>query len=85
MWNEAAEAVKGYIVDEVLEGKEADKLDFQTPLLEWGIIDSLTVAGLVEFAKSRFTIDVPASELTPENLETIGSISAMLERLRATA
>jgi len=85
MWIEAAEAVKEYIVDEVLEGKELDKLDFQTPLLEWGIIDSLTVAGLVEFAKMRFTIDVPASELTPDNLESIQAISAMLERLRIKA
>jgi acyl carrier protein len=85
MWQEAAEALKGYIVDAILEGKERDKLDFETPLLEWGIIDSLTVAGLVEFAKSRFLIDVPASELTPQNLETINSISAMLERLRGRA
>ena len=82
MWTEAAEDIKAYIVDQILDGRDADKLDVDTPLLEWGIIDSLTIVDLVEFVKSRFSIDLPASELVPQNLESIHAFTALMERHR---
>jgi acyl carrier protein len=85
MWNEAAEDLRKYIVEQILDGRNADELDFGTPLLEWGIIDSLTIVDLVVFVKSRFSIDLPASELVPENLESIQALTALMERHRPSS
>jgi acyl carrier protein len=82
MWEAAAEDLRKYIVEQILDGRDADELGFQTPLLEWGIIDSLTIVDIVVFVKSRFAIDLPASELVPENLESIQALTALMERHR---
>lgn len=82
MWTEAAEDVKRYIVDHILDGRDGDELTFESPLLEWGVIDSLTIVDLVDFVKARFSIDLPASELNPRNLESIRSFTGLMERFR---
>ena len=85
MWKEAAEDVKRYIVDHILDGRDAGELNFDSPLLEWGVIDSLTIVDLVDFVKTRFAIDLPASELNPRNLETIQSFTGLMERFRKSS
>lgn len=82
MWTEAAEDVKRYIVDHILDGRDGDELTFESPLLEWGVIDSLTIVDLVDFVKTKFSIDLPASELNPRNLESIRSFTGLMERFR---
>lgn len=82
IWAEAAEGVKGYIVDHILDGRDAEELTFESPLLEWGVIDSLTIVDLVDFVKTRYAIDLPASELTPMNLETIRAFTELMRRFR---
>lgn len=82
MWTEAAEDVKQYIVDHILDGRDANELTFESPLLEWGLIDSLTIVDLVDFVKTRYAIDLPASELHPRNLESISSFTRLMERFR---
>ncbi len=84
MWTEAAEDVKRYIVDHILDGRDGDELTFESPLLEWGVIDSLTIVDLVDFVKAKFSIDLPASELNPRNLESIRSFTGLMERFRKT-
>lgn len=85
MWKEAADDIKRYIVEQILDGRDAEKLEMETPLLEWGIIDSLTIVDLVEFVRARFSIDLPTPELVPENLESIQAFTALLERHRPGA
>lgn len=82
MWTEAAEDVKRYIVDHILDGRDGDELTFESPLLEWGVIDSLTIVDLVDFVKTKFSIDLPASELNPRNLQSIRSFTGLMERFR---
>jgi acyl carrier protein len=82
MWTEAANELRNYIVENLLDGRDAHELTAESPLLEWGIIDSLTIVDIVEFAKTRFSVSLPASELHPGNLETIGALVTLLERFR---
>lgn len=84
MWTQAAEDVKRYIVDHILDGRDGDELTFESPLLEWGVIDSLTIVDLVDFVKAKFAIDLPASELNPRNLESIRAFTGLMERFRKT-
>ena len=72
--------LKQFVGKELLEGRDAG-LDEHTPLLEWGVIDSLSVAELVSFTHERFEVDVPQSEVTPNNLKDLDAYVGMLMRL----
>lgn len=84
MWTEAAEELKTYIINHILDGRDANELTLDSPLLEWGVIDSLTIVDIVDFVKSRFSIDLPAAELKPQNLESIHTFANLMERFRKT-
>ena len=72
--------LKQYVGRELLDGRDAG-LDEHTPLLEWGVLDSLSVAELVNFTSERFEIDVPQGEVTPDNLKDLDAYVGMLMRL----
>jgi len=72
--------LKEFVGRELLGGRD-DGLDEHTPLLAWGVIDSLSVAELVSFTSERFEIDVPQSEVKPENLKDLDAYVSMLTRL----
>ena len=72
--------LKEFVGRELLGGRD-DGLDEHTPLLAWGVIDSLSVAELVSFTSERFEIAVPQSEVKPENLKDLDAYVSMLTRL----
>lgn len=74
------DALRDYVGRELLEGNDAD-LDPTTRLIELGIIDSLAAVSLIAFVQERFGVEVPLEELTEDNLQTLTSITAMIERL----
>lgn len=72
--------LKQFVGRELLDDRGGG-LDERTPLLEWGVIDSLSIAELLSFSSERFDIDVPQSEVTPENLKNLDAYVSMLVRL----
>lgn len=58
-------------------------LDASTPLLGTGLLDSLAVVQLMVFLGTEFGIEVEDEDFTPENLGTIGSLAAFIERKKA--
>jgi acyl carrier protein len=79
--DELTDEVRRFIGDELLGG-EHNGLDESTPLLEWGVLDSLSVAQLLSFAEERYAVDVPEREVNPHNLKDIAAFVDLLERLR---
>ena len=76
--------LRSFVASEFLDGRDAG-LDEDTPLLEWGVIDSISVAKLVSFSRDRFGVEVPQSEIVPANVQSLGAFVALLERLPAGA
>jgi acyl carrier protein len=72
--------LRGFVVDELLDGRDTG-LDEHTPLLAWGVLDSLSVNVLISFTNERFGIEVPPSEVTPQNLRDLDSYVSLLTRL----
>jgi acyl carrier protein len=72
--------LKQFVVSELLDGRDTG-LDEHTPLLAWGVLDSLSVNVLLTFTSERFEIAVPQREVTPENLKDLDAYVAMLMRL----
>jgi acyl carrier protein len=72
--------LRQFVVSELLDGRDTG-LDEHTPLLAWGVLDSLSVNVLVSFTKERFGIDVPQGEVTPDNLKDLDAYVGLLMRL----
>ncbi len=79
--NEVFEAVKGYVEDSVLKGQ--GEVEGDTPLLEWGILDSLSVARLGNFVEKRFEVILPTGSAVGERFHSLDSICEFVTELRA--
>jgi acyl carrier protein len=77
--------VRSFITDNYLYGQDK-QFDDGDSFLEHGIIDSTAVLELVAFLEENYGITVEDNELTPDNLDSVNSISAYLRRkLNGTA
>ena len=71
------EQLKKYIAQDVLGGKDIG-LDETTPLLEWGIINSLEIVRLLSFVRKQFGADIPVGEIAAESFTSISSIAELV-------
>ena len=74
--------VRGYILENLLFSDDDAALPNDVSLLERGIIDSTGVLELALFLEEQFGIEVKASELLPENFDTVGNMVRFVERMR---
>lgn len=80
MKRDAIEAVLvDFVARELLDGDARD-LDERTPLLELGIIDSLTIVSLLSFLEERFGARIAPERVRPEHFVNIAAIAALAER-----
>ncbi len=83
--NEAVVArVRAFIEENFLFREDVSEFSDTDSLLENGIMDSTGILELVAFLESDFAIQMSDAEIVPENLDSIASIAAYLERKRAT-
>jgi acyl carrier protein len=78
---EYIEPLRGYISANHLEGRA--ELTEETPLLEWGVIDSFALADVLAFIEHRFGVTIPTREITPDNFRDLGQLALLLIRLRS--
>jgi acyl carrier protein len=72
------EDIRGFIVDNFLFGEDRGLKD-DSSFLKEGIVDSTGIMQLVSFIQEQYLIQVEDEELTPENLDSIGKVSAFIE------
>lgn len=70
-----------YVSKEILEGDD-EGLAPDTPLLEWGVLNSMEMTRLTAFIDREFHLKIPSDEIVPNNFLTIRTIASMIERLR---
>lgn len=75
--------LQAFIVREVLDGDDLG-LDQTTPLLQYGIINSITLVSLLAFIEQRFLLTIPAAELVPQNLVNLETIAELVLRQQHT-
>jgi acyl carrier protein len=88
MSNEAKEIeakVRGYILENLLFSNDPAELPNDASLLDRGIIDSTGVLEIVLFLEGEFDIQIKASEMLPENFDTVNNMVAFVQRLRVAA
>lgn len=71
---EVMEQLQKYFVEQVLDGRNIG-LDETTPLLEWGLINSIEIVRLLSFIHTRFDVEIPTNQLLADNLANIGKLT----------
>jgi acyl carrier protein len=70
--------INDYISRELVQDPALLPLADETPLLESGILDSLSLLRLVVFLEERFGITVGDADLLPESFASVNAICAYL-------
>jgi len=70
--------IDSYITRELVTKPELLPLRNDSPLIESGILESLSILKLVLFLEKKFEIVVSPAELIPMNFETIDAICVFL-------
>ena len=73
------EVVKEYVIEEYLEDDE-EELNYDSPLISSGIVDSFSMVSLKRFLETKYSISLPDNEATPEAFDTINSIAELVEK-----
>jgi acyl carrier protein len=76
--SEIEQEVRSYLTEAFLFGR-SETLNDDTPLLG-NVIDSQGVIELVSFVQQRFKIEVDDEEVTTDNLATLKSLVALVEK-----
>ena len=79
MADEIRQAVRTYLLEDVLAGEDPSNLTDDMPLRTSGIIDSMGVIRLTGFLEQRFGIRVEAHETGVENTDTVEAIVSFVE------
>jgi len=74
--------LRSFLVREFLDGQGED-LDASTPLLESGIIDSMSILALTRFVEQRFGVRIPVENLVPDTFQNLEVLSKFVVRLSA--
>ncbi|XVV06145.1 acyl carrier protein [Actinosynnema sp. CA-248983] len=75
---EVLEELTGFIRDKVLDPSAGVEIGPDTPLLEWGILNSLSTTALVVFIQERFGVEVPAERMVGRNFRDLNGITALV-------
>ena len=70
--------INDYISREIVHDPSLPPLENETPLLETGILDSLSLLRLLSFIQERFAIVVDGLDLVPERFASVDTICAYL-------
>jgi len=65
-------------------GPDFGAIDFDTPLLDWGLLDSITMQVLLGHIENRYSITVPPEVVKPETFGTIRDMAAVVQQQRTS-
>jgi acyl carrier protein len=72
------EIVLDYVKREYLEDEDQE-INFDTPLISGGIVDSFSMVSLKVFLETRYKIQIPDAKATPKAFDSVNKIVALLK------
>jgi acyl carrier protein len=76
--------LRAYLAEQILQDPSV-MIELDTPLLEWGLLNSLSTVQIIGFIRERFQVDVPHEEVVGGNFRDLGSISQLVLNLSKQA
>lgn len=77
------EALRKYVLENCLFTDDGSRLNDADSFLETGILDSTGILEIILFVEETFSIKVTDDEMVPDNLDSIDSLVAYIERKQA--
>jgi len=76
--NEIRQMVCEYVKKEYIDDEDVD-LQYDTPLISSGYVDSFSMVSLLIFLENRFKIKIPPSKATPQAFDSVNNIVNLVE------
>lgn len=73
--------MKNTIIEMLNELNKNVDFENETHIIDNGLIDSFSIIRLVSMLEDEFDVDITASELIPENFNSVDAIVKMIEDL----
>ena len=74
-----------YVKNELEPGVPPERIAADSPLLEWGVPDSVRTARLLAHIRSEYGLRVPPRSMTGEHFSSVQTITDLIVSLRAAA
>ena len=84
MAEELRDIILKYVKNEYLEDEETE-LDYDTPLISGGIVDSFSMVSLKLFLEKRFSISIPDAKASSQAFDSVNKIVALVKEFRPEA
>jgi acyl carrier protein len=79
MADEMRDTVLEYVRNEYVdEDDDETELDYDTPLISGGIVDSFSMVSLKVFLERKYSIQIPDAKATPEAFDSVNRIVALV-------
>jgi acyl carrier protein len=79
MSDEMKDVVLEYVRNEYIDDDDDDtELDYDTPLISGGIVDSFSMVSLKVFLERKYAIQIPDARATPEAFDSVNNIVALV-------
>ena len=75
---EIKDIVLKYVKAEYLDDED-QVVNFDTPLISGGIVDSFSMVSLKRFIENKYKIQIPDDKATPEAFDNVNRITALVE------
>ncbi len=72
------DVILDYIKEEYLDDEDME-LDYTSPLITGGIVDSFSMVSLKRFLETKYKIQIPDAKATPEAFDSVDNIIVLLK------
>lgn len=79
--NTILNTLKDYVIERIMEG-DAEGLEDTSPLLSWGVLNSLEIVNLRVFVQESFGVVISDEDTNPTNFENLRCIAQLVHSLQ---
>jgi acyl carrier protein len=76
---EVKDIVLEYVKNEYLEEGDDREVNYDTPLISGGIVDSFSMVSLKMFLETKYKIKIPDDKASPEAFDSVNNIVTLLK------
>jgi acyl carrier protein len=77
MADELKDIILAYVTKEYLED-DSEPINYETPLISGGIVDSFSMVSLKRFLENKYNISIPDDKATPEAFDSVDKIAVLV-------
>ncbi|MDT9701306.1 acyl carrier protein [Streptomyces sp. P17] len=81
--DEVTRAITEFIRERFLDGDPKGELEVDTPLLAWGVLNSLNTVLLLNHIHDELGVKVPPSRISARDLKSVRTIASAVRELAA--